>query len=478
MKATFVFSVIFWGVAGRALMVMAQTPGAFIAISSMNEARADHTATLLYDGKVLIVGGLSFGFSSSTPAGAELYDPSSRVFTPTSPMITPRTAHTATLLADGRVLIAGGSAGTAAELYDPSRGTFTATGDMMVAQLGWHTATLLGNGKVLIAGPGSAAQLYDPVAGTFALTAAYAEALTAGGSSHSWLETATLLPDGRVLLTGGTDAAAWTEIYDPGADSFSITGNPRAWDDVWTATSLTTGKVLFVGNEENDGLHADAEVYDPATGTFSDAGPAMDPHEYAAAALLPDGTVLIAGGQLPGGNGDVASELYVPAVGPFPAAGNMITPRHEHTATLLPDGTVLIAGGFSFWPSSTANAEVYRPSIVVSAPSLFSLSGDGKGQGAIWNGVTGQIASAANPATAGDVLSMYTTSLFENGLIPPQVAIGGRLAQILFFGDAPGYPGYNQVNFRVPNGIPPGPAVSVRLTYLSRPSNDVTIGVQ
>jgi uncharacterized protein (TIGR03437 family) len=106
------------------------------------------------------------------------------------------------------------------------------------------------------------------------------------------------------------------------------------------------------------------------------------------------------------------------------------------------------------------------------------LSGDGTGQGAIWHADRGLIASSVNPATAGDVLSMYTTSLFEGGVIPPEIAIGGQLAEILFFGDAPGYPGYCQVNFRMPSGVAPGSAVSVRLNYLGRPSNDVTIGVR
>jgi uncharacterized protein (TIGR03437 family) len=106
------------------------------------------------------------------------------------------------------------------------------------------------------------------------------------------------------------------------------------------------------------------------------------------------------------------------------------------------------------------------------------MSGDGTGQGAIWHSDTGMIASSANPATAGDVLSMYTTSLFEGGVIPPPVAIGGQLAGVLYFGDAPGYPGYFQVNFRMPTGVAAGSAVPVRLTYLNRPSNAVTIGVQ
>jgi uncharacterized protein (TIGR03437 family) len=140
---------------------------------------------------------------------------------------------------------------------------------------------------------------------------------------------------------------------------------------------------------------------------------------------------------------------------------------------LLLDGTVLIAGGQAF----PENAEIYTPAVPVPAPLLFSLSGGGQGQGAIWHATTGELASAGTPATAGDVLSMYTTSLAPGG-IPPQVAIGGRLGEILYFGAAPGYPGYYQVNFRVPGGVLPGAAVSVRLTYLERPSNEVTIAVQ
>jgi len=128
----------------------------------------------------------------------------------------------------------------------------------------------------------------------------------------------------------------------------------------------------------------------------------------------------------------------------------MTVSREEHTATLLNDGTVSIAGGSS-WPGRNlpyaipAAAEIYHPAVLTPAPALYSLSGDALGQGAIWNSRTGQIASSNNPAFAGDVLAMYTTSLIAGGVIggviPPQVAAGGRLAEVLFFGDAPGYPG-------------------------------------
>jgi hypothetical protein len=237
------------------------------------------------------------------------------------------------------------------------------------------------------------------------------------------------------------------------------------------------GKVLRIaGGDTGDTYGASniAELYDPTTGAFSSTGNMTTWRKQDTATLVPDGTVLIAG------DGGTSAELYNFATSSFSGTGSMTTPRFLHTATLLNEGRVLIAGGAGGEDPQAilSSAEIYTPSVLVPAPALFSISGDGRGQGAIWNGVTGLIVSPSNPASADDVLSMYTTSLFEGGVIPPQVAIGGQLAEILFFGDAPGYPGNYQVNFRVPSSVAPGSAVSVRLTYIGRPSNTVTIGVQ
>jgi uncharacterized protein (TIGR03437 family) len=167
-----------------------------------------------------------------------------------------------------------------------------------------------------------------------------------------------------------------------------------------------------------------------------------------------------------------STELYDSNAGVFAETPSMSIARGGHTATLLNSGEVLIAGG------GTAAAEVYHPELPIAAPRLFTLSSDGQGQGAIWRATGGVLASATNPALAGEILSMYTNSLIDGGVIPPQVAVGGRLAEVLYFGPAPGYPGYCQVNFRMPAGVTPGSAVPVRLNYLNRTSNEVSMGAQ
>ncbi|MBV8846599.1 MAG: hypothetical protein JO307_27655 [Bryobacterales bacterium] len=497
-------------------MAAAQSSGRFTATGSMITPRFFHAATLLPDGKVLIAGGGS--------ATVELYDPFTGIFTATAASTASKFIGSATLLPDGRVLLieafrilSDAYDGTfrytgGAELYDPRTGTVSATGDMIEGQRG-YAANLPTNGKVLITGSGyytesnccskaANPELYDPSTQNFSLAGPYAEtgARSEAGVAGLQFTPATLLPDGTVLIA--SEPAA--EILDPATNTFRLTASmtAEAYDigpfgtkpdhlPGRTATLLLNGKVLLTGGEPGYGdfdtsyytLNS-AELYDFLSGTFTPTGDMSFARFSHAATLLTDGTVLITGGIGNPYGGTPVAELYNPETGAFSVAGNMESARVFHQATLLSDGRVLITGAV-LWPGGVspggealASAEIYTPPVRIPAPALFSFSGDGQGQGAIWHAATGQVASADNPASAGEALSMYTNNLLDGGVVPPQVAVGGRLADILFFGPAPGYSGYYQLNFKVPEGILSASDVSVRLIYLGRSSNEVTIGVR
>ena len=500
MKTNVVFLLLVLA-AGQTPRAAAQSPGTFTATGNMTTPRFFHTATQLADGRVLIAGGDMIeargpAVPFNTQSSAELYDPRTGTFTATGNMTTRRSGHTATLLPDARVLITGGGltnaqAGsfadpglTSAELYDPGTGTFTATREMSTPRFG-STATLLNSGKVLIAGGfyrgqgyccfPLGAELYDPDRGTFTAT---------GNMISERADTATLLPNGKVLVTRGNPQSgpylSSAELYDPLTGTFTSAGYLNVNHSAPTAVLLTNGKVLIAGGDvgDGDGASVIAELYDPATGAFARTGDLLFGREQHSATLLTDGTILFVGGHAFA----ATAEMYDPVKGKSDATGGPLTARELHTATLLNDGRVLIAGGDDqrYWITETilSSAELYTPQVLVPAPLLLSLSGDGNGQGAILHANTPQVASSDNPAAVGEALEIYLTGLIAGSIIPPQVSIGGRLAEVLWFGNTSGYTGLNQINVRVPNGVAPGPAVPVRLNYLGRPSNEVTIGVR
>jgi hypothetical protein len=509
MKTNFVLPIFLLVLTGYSRLAQAQSSGTFAPTANMATGRTFHTATLLLDGRVLIVGGQS-GSTQIPVFTTEIYDPATQVFTPSGTMMAARSRHTATLLPDGRVLIVGGDAAGSAEIYNPSTGSFTATGSLLMSRHGFN-ATLLKNGKVLITG-GIArstescdvigdAELFDPSTGLFTGAGAYVGTLANLAINVCGFDsTSTLLPDGKVLFA--TEPSA--QIYDPVSAAFtpSDTMLVMAPGGGWfapdyivgrTANLLLNGKVLMAGGEQEDtGRYNSAELFDASSDVFVPTASMIRARNGHTATLLPDGSVLMAGGESERCDANNAcfysgiessAELYDPVKSSFADAGSMLHPRDGHTATLLKSGEVLLTGGedwtgVSIYSGPMSSAELYRPAAVSPPPALFALTGDGRGQGAIWHAATGEIASPGRPAFAGEILSMYASGLAESGVIPPQVSIGGRLGEVLYFGPAPGYPGYYQVNFRVPNGVASGPDVSVRLTYLGRASNGVTIALQ
>lgn len=313
-------------------------------------------------------------------------------------------AMTVTLLANGEVLIAGGgdshaSATNLAEIYNPATDAFTPAGSgLMPTERTYHTATLLKDGRVLIAGGmnrmGKAldsAILFDPKSGKFIPTGAMAE--------PRYNAAAVQLPDGRILISGGASTSEGyaganqkkqeeqsldtAELYDPGTGKFSPAGNvERVYDltsnKIMMRASMTTarreqtatlitagpllGQVMIAGGigDQNKPI-ASAELYDPATNTFKAAGNMTVARTFQSATALRDGRVLIAGGTDAGDQALATAELYDPATGKFAlTADPMQHARYRHVAVLLTDGEVLLAGGASN-AGVLANAEIFDP---------------------------------------------------------------------------------------------------------------------
>jgi hypothetical protein len=339
--------------------------GVLKPVGPLLTTRSGHTATLLPNGKVLLAGGHD---GTEALASAELFDPATGRFSATGSMSAPRFAHEAVLLPTGKVLLTGGQTGSlqhaSAELYDPATGRFTTTGGMRITREA-HRATLLKNGQVLITGGLSnawpqqrLAELYNPASGTFSP----AGEMTVVRADH----TATLLPNGQVLLCAGStgrrinaDVTETAELFDPATNRFTATGSLAVPRHKHAAVALPDGRVLVLGGAASrlSGFYNSAELYDPASGRFAPTG-SMSTARYKireAAALLADGKVLIAGGGR-------RLEIYDPAQGLFSLLPDRVTtPLQYSTTTLLGNGAALIAGGSGGAGLSTAGAWLYEP---------------------------------------------------------------------------------------------------------------------
>jgi N-acetylneuraminic acid mutarotase len=357
--------------------------GTWMSTGMLATGRVDHTATLLTNGQVLVAGGwILDNLHNNGPA--ELYNPATGLWSPTSNMHQSRDFHTATLLTDGQVMVVGGLTynGTdfvpiaSAELYDPAGGTWTETGVPAEAR-SQHSATLLADGKVLVAGGTGAngsqldsAELYDPVTKGWSITGS----LNKLRAAH----TATLLPNGQVLVTGGGYSVSAgsgyvpirdAELYDPASGTWTLTGPLGTGRFAHTATTLPSGKVLVAGGEVNSTNYlSSAELYDPVTGVWTATDAMGSKRGSHTATLLPNGLVLVAGGRNPSYStataGLSSAELYDPLTGKWAPAAQLFTGHERHTATLLESGLVLVAGGFNsdpFWTASMYKAELYDP---------------------------------------------------------------------------------------------------------------------
>jgi N-acetylneuraminic acid mutarotase len=329
---------------------LAQASGTWTTTGSLNTPRGGHTATLLANGQVLVVGGKdATGFLTS----AELYNPATGQWTVTGSTATPRLGHSATLLPNGGVLVAGGYLGVdsnyqaiytaSAELFNPATGRWTTTGSMTVPRSS-HGATLLQNARVLVAGgnssvigAGTSAEIYDPSVGTWRAT----------GSMHTGhSSTATLLQDGRALVADSTG-----ELYDPSTGQWMLTAKMYYSEHTGVSTALlASGYVLIYGNHLPSYA---SEFYNPVANTWTGTkGQNSGAISNGPLALLGTGKVLLAGGSTKYPGVTTNCMLYDPSTNTWLVTGSL---RHAvaHTLTRLMNGQALAVG--------SSDAELYTP---------------------------------------------------------------------------------------------------------------------
>ncbi|MBI3184264.1 MAG: hypothetical protein HYZ28_19195 [Myxococcales bacterium] len=417
---------------------------------TMTQARGEHDAALLPTGDVLMVGGAgataeryyeSAGGWTRTgsptqaidplvvsllPTGkvlaissqlAELYDPASGLWSPAPLMPQWRDRFTATLLASGKLLVAGGCWGCPSLLYDPWSGDWSPAAGMLVDGRSGHSAVLLSNGMLLVAGGSAtnsylaAAELYDPSTDRWASTGS----LTEGRRDFPMV----LLPSGKVLATHGRVSgglAVNSDVYDPSSATWTATGFVPQPRENTAAVLLPTGKALVVGGYASPDYLATADLYDPEANSWATAAAMREPRRFHSGLLLASGKVLVAHG-VRGPSSTNGAELYDSSANRWVSVGPLISARSSTSMVLLPTGRVLVIGPTPYVQEPAELSDPFvdltgatRPSLT-SAPSwaaqgdAVTLSGSGFRGGYSAAGGTAPGAAADLPVVALSPLS-------------------------------------------------------------------------
>jgi N-acetylneuraminic acid mutarotase len=353
----------------------------------MAVARANFSLTRLWDGRLLAIGGE--GGASVPLTSVESLDAAAGAWTRYEGLRTARSGHSATRLNDGRVLVAGGNTVEGAEnpVAEAEISARRALGVVAepppVFSRSGHTATLLATGELIVAGgtrggvPTERVEIYDPVSKRWREVAK----MNSARAGH----TATLLGNGKLIVIGGYGAAGplkTVELFDPSSGRWTVLPELSHARSGHTATLLHAGKLLVVGGYSALGgtLPAQIEMLDLELGRWSmpSSLPALSGRHGHTATILRNGNVLIAGGQGVNGSAMVESYMYVPGTNSWESAGPMLVPRAGHTASLLPSGRVLITSGLDTGKKPVAKAEVFDPTRKYWAERAWTSAGNMK----------------------------------------------------------------------------------------------------
>lgn len=359
--------------------IYAQSYGGWKISDSLNTARAKHTATLLPNGNILVVGG-----SGKPLTTCEIYDTSSKKWRYTGSMKIGRSGHKSVLLPNGKVLVTGGYVTTSCELFDPVTETWTAADSNKIIRTSGQTATLLKNGDVLIAGGIQyieetsqmniikECELYNPQTNNWTVC----DSLITARYGH----TATLLPDGRVLVAGGYNNKGHflrsCEIFDPVAGTWQAADSLMTGRNGHSATLLEDRRLLVAGGRNDTSLALkDCEAYDPLNNKWTTLSPLNYYRCYHKALLLPGGLIMFMGGSINFENW----ELYDPVAGKSIYTGSVPVPKEDAEAILYSDGKVMSIGGYIWTQDNsyyypTKICEIYDPLItaIISRKEIFN----------------------------------------------------------------------------------------------------------